>query len=247
MIELRKDIDIDFIIRKKQFHHVYQPVYDLRSWEIYGVEVLIRCEFFDSAELLFQVAAKEQKLYELDTCSIHYALAIYKEYAEKQNTKWFLNVFPSTLVHPCFQNFLAQISGIPHRADHLIFEMNEAEQITDMAALKEAVAALKARPGFAIAIDDFGNGDASIRNLVELQPKYVKLDRFFSANLSASAAKQNMVKMLVEFCRENNMHLILEGIETPKDLAAAKRLGVRLGQGFLLGKPFPFEMVLQIT
>jgi EAL domain-containing protein (putative c-di-GMP-specific phosphodiesterase class I) len=59
----------------------------------------------------------------------------------------------------------------------------------------------------------------------------------FSVNLSASKKKQRWIELIVEYCKDANVQLVLEGIEKSEDLATAKALGVSIGQGYLLGKP----------
>jgi EAL domain-containing protein (putative c-di-GMP-specific phosphodiesterase class I) len=72
--------------------------------------------------------------------------------------------------------------------------------------------------------------------ILELEPDFIKLDRLFSLDLSKSTSKQKMISLFVEYCK-NNTKLILEGIETPEDLAIAKCLGVDIGQGYVLDMP----------
>lgn len=97
--------------------------------------------------------------------------------------------------------------------------------------------------GYAIAIDDFGKGESSLQTVIELEPDFVKLDRYYAVKLSASIKKQNEIQMLLKLCQQKNMKLILEGIEEPTDLAMAKLLGVHLGQGYLLGEPLPISEI----
>lgn len=72
--------------------------------------------------------------------------------------------------------------------------------------------------------------------MIELKPDIIKLDRYLAKNLSHSKAKLRVVEMFVHYCQDDIL-LILEGIENQYDLEMAKQLGVRAGQGFLLGKP----------
>ena len=92
--------------------------------------------------------------------------------------------------------------------------------------------------GFRLAIDDLGNGSSSLRKVVELQPDFVKLDKYFSENLSLSIRKQRLIKLLVEFCKGDSQ-IVLEGIEQKEDHDIGKKLGVDLGQGYYIGKPKP--------
>jgi len=232
---------LDKVMTEKKFHHVCQPLYDLNNWQVFGYEVLIRSELFESPEELFRCAISHNRLFELDTFSILQATLMNECLSSVRHTKWFLNVFPSTLVDPAFQFVLEKLNEGTFPEKNLVFELNEMGTETDLELLKRAVKCLKTK--YAIALDDVGKGDATLRAIVELEPDYIKLDRYFSNGLSASEAKQKLIRKLVEFCRDSDIRLVLEGIEAPEDLAVAKSLGIHLGQGFLLGKPTPMNRI----
>jgi EAL domain-containing protein (putative c-di-GMP-specific phosphodiesterase class I) len=227
---------IEYIIRKNKFHHVYQPLYVLDNWCIFGYEALIRCDLQPNPEILFRTAIEGKKLFQFDIASIMKAIITYKSsrYSES-NANLFINVFSSTLLHPSFYAFLDQLL-LQNEVirNHVVFEIVESEEIYDYRPIREITFYLRDR-GFRIAIDDFGKGYSSIEKVLELEPDFIKLDRFFSRNLSYSSNKQKLLSLLVDYCN-NKTRLILEGIETPEDLATAKFLGVHIGQGNILGK-----------
>jgi EAL domain-containing protein (putative c-di-GMP-specific phosphodiesterase class I) len=229
---------LEEIIRKKKFQHVFQPLYVMDNWKVFGYEALLRCEFFENPELLFRLAMEKNRLYDLDICSIHHALTS----VNGRHIRLFLNVYPSTMVHPSFPDFLENLKSICFPKRNILFEINEAEKISDIGLLRKVVHFLKDK-GYAIALDDFGKGQSSLHTVIELEPDYVKLDRYYAAELAASKQKQNEIQMLLKLCQQKNMKLILEGIEEPTDLAMAKALGVHLGQGYLLGKPLPISEI----
>jgi len=210
----------------------------MENWKVFGYEALLRCKFFKNPELLFRLAIEKNRLYDLDICSVHHALAS----VNGRHIRLFLNIYPSTIVHPSFPVFLEKLESICFPNQNIVFEINEAEKVLDMGLLRKAVHLLKDK-GYAIAIDDFGKGESSLQTVIELEPDFVKLDRFYAVKLSASIKKQNEIQMLLKLCQQKNMKLILEGIEEPTDLAMAKLLGVHLGQGYLLGEPLPISEI----
>lgn len=230
--------DFETIIREKRFYHAFQPIYDLKHWNVFGYEVLLRSDKLQGPETLFRYAQETNRLFELDTSSLDSAFELFeRELKNNRRARWFLNVFPSTLVHPEFERFMNERFRGRFAHHHITIEVNEAEEATDMAALKEAIDFLSGSLGFAIALDDLGKGSSSLRAIVELEPGFIKLDRYFSVNLSTSPAKQRVLRMLLAYCQESGAHLVMEGIEDQKDLAIAKAIGVHMGQGYLLGKP----------
>ncbi|MFM1654829.1 EAL domain-containing protein [Brevibacillus sp. B_LB10_24] len=235
MCQCETNEKVNELIEKKQYYHSYQPLFRFSDWELVGYEAFFRCESF-TPEVLFTTLLEQDLMYELDTTSIYEAITSYAQSMTSAPKNLFVNILPSTLLHPSLPSFLEKLqatNSVPNR--YIIFEINEAEQITDYRAFGEAVRRLR-QDGFRIALDDVGKGVASLQRIVEVEPDYIKLDRYFATDLSSSEKKQRMIQLLVTYCR-NHTFLILEGIETPEDLAAAKVLGVDIGQGYVLGKP----------
>lgn len=174
---VENEMILDDIIRKKMFHHVYQPIYALEDWKVFGYEALLRCKFFQNPESLFQFAMKKNRLYDLDTCSVQLALS-----SINARHRRFVNVYPSTVLHSFFPNFLNSINTFGR---NIVFEINEAEKISDMGSLKRAIIFLKEK-GYTVALDDFGKEESSLRTVIELEPDFVKMDRYFAIDLAVS-------------------------------------------------------------
>lgn len=231
---------INSLIEQEQYYHHYQPLYNLTNGYRIGFEVLFRSGIFKNPEIPFQIARKVNRLYELETKSIHKAIFSYctAGYATMEE-RLFINVFPSTITNPTFPTVMNKIlTETQLKSQQIIFEINETEVVPNTFSFKKGLSDLK-KQGFLFAIDDVGRGSASLRAIIELEPNYVKMDRYFADNLSISTHKQEMIKSIMDYCKNINIHFILEGIENPSDLEVAKSLGVSYGQGYLLGKPSP--------
>ncbi len=231
---------LNSLILNKQFTHVYQPIVRFGTGEVHGYEALLRSEEFMSPEEFFQQAKDSDLLYELDIASITNAIV-------KGNDTWniFINVYPSTLCHNSFEAYVDSISALQklHQRE-IIFEINETEEI-DVSILFDVITYMQ-KKGFKIALDDIGRGISPFEKLLDLKPDYIKLDRYFAHAIDAAPKKQHMLKLLVNYCHEESILLILEGIENEKELITAKALGVPFGQGYLLGKPLPIDLLSQI-
>ncbi|WP_409252026.1 EAL domain-containing protein [Bacillus sp. SCS-153A] len=221
-----------------KFHHEFQPLWDLQNWKIYGYEGFFRSEGRNPEEI-FSQARKLNYLFELDTSSIQKAIINFPFW---ESHHLFLNIYPSTLLHKDWRGFFkGLISKNPRIIGQLILELNETqeeERTWDIPELQKEIIWLT-QLGFSIALDDVGKGAASLQKIVEFQPSVVKLDRYFSRELSESVQKQKLVSLLSEYCLEEGILLVMEGIETEIDLALSKKLKVSVGQGYLLGRPGP--------
>ncbi len=232
-------------IREEEFYHYFQPIYSLGSFERLGYEVLLRSNVYANPEIAFLEAKKAKKLYELDSRSIHKALCTYHSAGQSKNGETlFLNVFPSTILHNNFPIFLKRIITENYlTSQQIVLEISESEVIDDFCIFKSRILELK-KLGFLIAIDDIGRGYANFQSIIELDPDYLKLDRYLAKDLHLSKQKQNLITFLHSYCERENKHLILEGLEDDNELSVAKTLGIPYGQGYLLGKPASLSNVV---
>ncbi len=228
----RNGRSIQYMIENKMFSHVFQPIYDLQEWEIFGYEALIRTNQFPNAESFILLARQLNYLYLLDTASIQLAIESIKMY----NIKLFINIFPSTLVHPLFSPFLEMLNSSVPIKQNIVFEINESEKIFDYRLFKKSVEQLK-ELNYLVALDDFGKNDSRPDKILDLEPNFVKLDKSLANQLKKKEGNQKIIEKILVHCESKKSKVVLEGIEREEDLAAAKALGVHFGQGYLLGEP----------
>ncbi|WP_171038186.1 EAL domain-containing protein [Aquibacillus sediminis] len=223
------------MIYTKNFSHVFQPLIDLQTWEVNGFEALFRSKLVDSPEQLFSLAMKNNMLYELDTHSIYHALLTASK--RKSIHRLFINIYPSTMMHPFFEPFLNKLylNGLIMNTK-VIVEISEAEEIKDLLGMKSVIELMR-ELGIGIAIDDYGKGETTLQTIIDIEPDIVKLDKTFSSRLALSLDKQSEVRKLANICQNEKMKLVLEGMENHSELVIAKMLGIDLGQGYLIGRP----------
>lgn len=190
--------------------------------------------------ILFDSARIQSNVNLLDRISIQKGLS---SFTAHKGAFLFLNVLPSTLIQKDFFDFLNKsLEKSEVVKNQLVFELNETiSEAKNWAIpeLKKAIYGLK-KKGVKIAIDDVGTGIACNQKIIEFEPDFVKLDKYFVIGLSESKLKQTTVQSYTYICKGNSM-LILEGIEKLEDLELAKELGVNIGQGYYLGKPEPLK------
>lgn len=237
---------IDNLIAEDDFHHIYQPIYNLNDWSIMGYEGFIRSNVFSNPEETFEQARKRKKLYDLDSRSIHKALNTYRRAGlTKAQGKLFINVFPSTLQNENFQAFVIDIiTNLEVSCQEIVLEILESEKIDDYSRIRKSIECLR-KYGLLFAIDDYGKGNSNIRRILELDPDYIKLDRYFTIDLINCKKKQFAVNSVIDYCETFDKKLILEGIESPQDLAFAKFTGITYGQGYALCKPMGLKEIYQ--
>jgi hypothetical protein len=120
----------------------------------------------------------------------------------------------------------------------VVVELTEHTPVHDLAALRRQCDELRHR-GALIALDDAGSGYSGLQQLAALRPQVVKLDRALVSEADVDPVRVALAEMLGEFAGRIDAWLLAEGLETAAELAAFARLGVPLGQGWLLGRPAP--------
>jgi EAL domain-containing protein (putative c-di-GMP-specific phosphodiesterase class I) len=91
--------------------------------------------------------------------------------------------------------------------------------------------------GIALALDDFGDGRSSLRLWSQLKPEIVKIDKYFTKNISENGDKLKTIQALQQIAAVFGSELVAEGIETAEDLRVLRDLGITYGQGYFLGHP----------
>jgi EAL domain-containing protein (putative c-di-GMP-specific phosphodiesterase class I)/GGDEF domain-containing protein len=220
---------------------VYQPIVSLTAGSLYGHEALVRGPQgmpLQSPDALFAAARRESLAQDFEVACLVLGL---KQWAAMQRAgRLFLNISASALVH-CFDGLSASHLGellTAHgvRPERLVFEITEHEHVGDIPRLIRVAEQVHAT-GARFALDDFGDGRSSLRLWSELAPDYVKIDKYFTADIAHHAQRLKTLRALLQIAETFGSSLVAEGIETADDLRVLRDLGMSFGQGFFLGRP----------
>jgi len=129
-------------------------------------------------------------------------------------------------------------------ADRIVVEITEHERVDDYDPLVQALARIRDR-GARVAIDDAGAGFASLRHLLLIDPEIIKLDVSLTRGIDSDARKRALAAALTSFAEEIDKVVVAEGIETARERETLLDLGVRYGQGYLLGRPVPLQELVE--
>ena len=130
----------------------------------------------------------------------------------------------------------------------LIVEIGEQAPATNPRAFRRAVGALR-QHGVSIAIDDVGHGYANYKSIMDCNPDYLKIDRYFVQRASDDPSRRAVVKSICALGEHFGAAVIAEGVETARDRDALRAMGIKLFQGFLYGRPTQsaaFEAALEV-
>jgi len=233
------------------FHHYFQPVYDLTEMRVIGFEALMRGRTNLPPSELMLKAKEQNRLIEVDAESVEKAIATFFSAEDQLNgdETLFVNVFPETLGSKRFLDVMRTVRNrYGDRCRRVVFEINETVVQAGMWHTPEFATAIDRIRlyGFQLAMDDVGEGTTNFRKMIELAPDYFKLDKFFAGGICRSERVRHFISLLVDYCR-GHTRLILEGIENEEQCRTAMELGIASGQGYWLGKPAPLDNFLRIS
>jgi EAL domain-containing protein (putative c-di-GMP-specific phosphodiesterase class I) len=211
---------------------VFQPIVDLTAARIAGYEALSRFPGTAGPDVWFAAAADCGVADRLEALAVTKALGVVPQLPD--DTFLTVNVSPHLLGSEPVRQALATRPDL-HR---VVIELTEHTAVPDRCALRRQTDELRAR-GALIALDDTGAGYSNLKQVAELRPQLVKLDRSLVTGVDADPVRLVMAEMIGEFVDRIDTWLLVEGIETVGELATFARLGVPLAQGWLLGRPGP--------
>ena len=221
---------VERIIAERSFAPAFQPIVRLEDGEPIAYEALTRFSDGSPPERRFADAEAIGLGIELETATLRAAI----ESAEALPP----DVLLSVNVSPAFVIGRGSLTELVSSASRpIVLEITEREPIEDYGAFREAVTGLDVACDW--AVDDAGAGYASLRHIIELRPKYVKLDRGLVAGINADPIRQALVAGMLHFATSIGVEIIAEGVETEAERLTLRQLGVALGQGFLFGRPAP--------
>jgi PAS domain S-box-containing protein len=226
----RRRYVIEAIIAQRAFTPVFQQIVDLIRGRTLGYEALTRFADGVAPDVRFAYAAAVGMALHLERATIEAALA--SGVALSPSRFLHLNVSPGLVLERTeLKRLLAETRA------RIVLEVTEHAAVGDYREFRDAIESL-GRPVL-LAVDDAGAGFASFRHILELRPSFVKLDISLVRGIDADPAKQALVVGMRHFARMTNRRLIAEGVETEAEAATLRKLDIRLGQGFLFGRPSP--------
>jgi diguanylate cyclase (GGDEF)-like protein len=214
----------------------FQPIVDAASGEVAFHEALLRLRLPDGVAIspatLLPVAEKAGLAPLLDQRVLELAL---DRLAADPDLRVSVNCSINTVLDPEWPERLAQAAAAnPGLKGRLIIEITETAMIEDFETTRARIAACKSI-GVRVAMDDFGAGHTSFRNLRDLAFEMVKIDGAFIRNIATSADDRFFVKTLIDLARHLSLKVVAEWVEDDATARILRDWGVDYFQGALYG------------
>ncbi len=225
-------------LKHNKFTLAFQPIVDATTGEPVMYESLLRMRDRDgdiiAAAHLIPLAEKLGLIRLIDRNVMELALATLRQHEQARLT---MNLSGVTAADP---SWFDRIIGLLEEEDNaavtnrLVVEITETVVLNELAETSRFIARLRDL-GCKVAIDDFGAGYTSFRNLKELDVDIVKLDGSFCDRLSENEDNQYFVRSLVDLAHNLDLEVIAEWVQREEDAQLLRQWGVHYFQGHLYG------------
>jgi len=238
MDQITEDL-LHTIIRQQNVKAVFQPIVHIQNRQIYGYEGLIRGPVntvLHAPTRLFEAATWAGCVAELDLLCRE---VVIKRFAQLGLPgRLFMNVDPYSLVHEHFREgqTLKLIEQAGLTPSQVIIELTETHPVEDVQLMQQAMIHYR-QMGFRVALDDLGAGYSGLKLWSEIRPDIVKIDRHFIQGVDQDRTKQQFVSAILKTATALGCRVITEGVETEKEYATLRKIGVEMLQGYYFCRP----------
>jgi diguanylate cyclase (GGDEF)-like protein/PAS domain S-box-containing protein len=237
--------DLHHALERREFRLVYQPLVELATERVVGVEALVRWDHPTrgavSPATFIPLAEESGIILPLGRWVLDEAC--------RQAAAWqrrgvgapyvAVNISGRQLQHPQLVADVATALGDAGlEPGALLLEITEGVVMHDTEASLRRLHDLK-EIGVRLAIDDFGTGYSSLSYLQRFPMDVLKIDKAFVDDVALGGSRAALARTIVALGETLSLHTVAEGIETPEQSAALVAMGCRVGQGYWFARPVP--------
>lgn len=241
--ELRGAID------RQELRLFYQPIHDLVTRRIKGVEALVRWQHpqrgMVSPGEFIPIAEQSGLIADIDAWVLNTACRQMQQWLASGVQLAFVAVNVSSRLFS-HGDLDRQVARTLHETqlDPAFLEL----EITESAVMEDPEQAIEQMHrlrelGLSLAIDDFGTGYSSLLRLKRMPVQKLKIDQGFVAGLPGDDDDISIVRVIIALARSMGMRVLAEGVEQASQAAFLLENGCQLGQGYWFAKPMPAEQI----
>ena len=226
------------LLSNAQVFYCFQPIFSARSGRVVAYEALMRSDLptLRSPATIMKLAREQGALYEIERITFTKALETFDSLCRAGSVSEDAMLFVNSIASTCLSQ--ADIDYIDSRWHELrrrmVIEITEEEAIDH-----EALEIKRSTPGASgmFALDDYGSGYSNENTLLELAPRFIKVDIAIIRGIDTSPDKQQILQNVVAYAHPRSMKIVAEGVETAAELRTVIELGADALQGYFLARP----------
>jgi diguanylate cyclase (GGDEF)-like protein/PAS domain S-box-containing protein len=243
---LRKGLELE------EFFLHYQPLWDLKTTKMIGVEVLLRWQSSDyglmQPSTFISLLEDSGLINSVGEWVLRTACIQMREWTrtDHPDLKMAVNISGKQLKLPGFLEILTTIiqeTGVD--PTNLELEFTESVIMENVEKTVEIFRKLK-EMGIRLSIDDFGTGYSSLNYLKHFPVDRIKIDRSFVADINRNESDAAIIEAIVSMAQSLSLRVIAEGVENSDQLDSLTRLGCDEVQGYYLAMPMHAEALSKI-
>jgi len=234
---------LNFALENKELFVTYQPIFNLSTKEMVGMEALLRWRHPElgliSPDIFIGLAEKNGLITTIGEWAFQEVYKQAKQWYSSgfKHFKISFNISSNQLLQKSFsQAILRTLNNTPIPSHLFDIELTESAFLT-YPSYFETILKKMAKTGIGITIDDFGTGHSSLLRLKNLPIRALKIDKTFVLNITPHSFNAIIVNSLIALGEKLGMNIIAEGIEAAEDLQFLIDNGCPQGQGYYLCKP----------
>ena len=244
---LELEADMRQALARGEFVVHYQPIMELQSGRMAGVEALVRWQHptrgMISPAKFIPIAEETGMIVSLGRWVLQQACREARRWQTTYPEAFDMVMSVNLSIRQMMEDdIIPQVAAILEETGlapkHLKLEITESMMLHDPTATIQTMIGLQAL-GIRLAIDDFGTGYSSMSYLSQLPLNTLKIDRSFINRIGVSSGDEAIVRTIISLARTLRLSVTCEGIETQEQFTYLQNLGCDLGQGYLMHKPLP--------
>jgi len=251
----RSDVehDLRLALAKDELTVVYQPIVDLRSGHVRGVEALVRWarngeEIISPSEFV-PIAEETGLVTSIDRVVLRQAVADLAAWRDAHlvddSFTLHVNASPASLSAAGYRAVLdATLASLGVPGSALVIEVTETAVMTHAAEIEPGLIEIRTS-GVRIAVDDFGTGYSSLARLKDLPIDIIKIDKAFVDDVPGGF-NAAVTAGILDVAQRLGLAVIIEGVERADQIAPLISMGAGLAQGFQLYRPVAPAHVLWV-
>lgn len=231
----------------------YQPIMDVNTNEIIGLEALLRWAHPILGNIppgeFIQIAEESDLIIKLSNWVLYTACSQRRRWMDQGLAPFYISInVPARQIHQ--DNFIETIKRALKQyklpADFLKIEITERTAMTNVEKTLTTMRELQ-EYGVDIILDDFGIGYSSISYLVQYPFNTIKIDKSFIQDLNHNSSQKSVCRSLVAMGKNLGMNVVAEGVEELEQYHYLCSIGCHKMQGYYFSKPISMELVENFT